>query len=220
VVEDHLEERGQVGTRYGRVEAGGASPGVGVDDREVDLVLGGVEVEEEFVGLVHHLGQAGVGAVDLVDDQHDGQAGLQRLAEHEAGLWAGSLGRVDEQDDPVDHVQRPFNLAAEVGVARRIDDVDLDPVADHGGVLGQDGDALLTLQVHGVHDPLGDLLVVAESTRLAEQGIDEGGLAVVDVRDDGHVPQVGTGAGARGVEGRGGGHDARLRPNRRPNAEV
>ena len=47
-----------------------AMPGarVGVDDREVELVLGGVEVDEEVVDLVQHLLDPGVRPVDLVDD--------------------------------------------------------------------------------------------------------------------------------------------------------
>ena len=57
----------------------------------------------------------------------------------------------------------------------------------HGGVLGQDGDAALALEVVVVHHPLGHLLVGAERAALPQQRVDERGLAVVDVRDDGDV---------------------------------
>src|SRR2546426_8810766 len=41
------------------------------------------------------------------------------------------------------HSQHALDLAAEIGMAGGVDDVDLDPpIADRGG-LGQDGDALL-----------------------------------------------------------------------------
>src|SRR5256885_4773400 len=59
-----------------------------------------------------------------------------------------------------------------------------------GGVLGQDGDALLPLQVHRVHDPFGHVLVGPEGTRLPQHGVDQGRLAVVDVSHDGHVAKV------------------------------
>ena len=55
------------------------------------------EVEEELVDLVDDLLRAGVGPVDLVHDEDDGQPGLERLAEHEAGLRERPLARVDEQ---------------------------------------------------------------------------------------------------------------------------
>ena len=58
------------------------------------------------------------------------------------------------------------------------------------GVLGHDGDAALALQVVGVHDALGDLLVVAEDVALPEHGVDQRGLAVVDVRDDRDVADI------------------------------
>jgi hypothetical protein len=54
------------------------------------------------------------------------------------------------------------------------------------GVLGQDGDAALALQLVRVHDPLRDLLVGAEGAAWRSMA-STGGLAVVDVGDDGDV---------------------------------
>src|SRR5262249_1006292 len=62
-------------------------------------------------------------------------------------------------------------------------------------VLGQDGDALLALQVVGVQDELAHHLVLAEDVGLLEQGIHQRGLAVVHVGDDGDVAQVGAAGG-------------------------
>ena len=58
------------------------------------------------------------------------------------------------------------------------------------GVLGEDGDAALALQLVRVHDALHVLLVGAEDAALPEHGVDQGGLPVVDVGDDGDVPEV------------------------------
>ena len=56
-------------------------------------------------------------------------------------------------------------------------------------MLREDRDAALALEVVRVHDALGDRLVVAEDARLPEHVVDEGGLAVVDVGDDGDVSE-------------------------------
>ena len=66
----------------------------------------------------------------------------------------------------------------------------LTPLYVAGAVLGQNGDAALTLDVAGVHDALGHHLVVAESTGLLEHLVDQSGLAVVDVRDDRDVAEI------------------------------
>ena len=182
----------------GTVERGPALAGDAVDDREVELVDVGVEVEEQLLDLVDHLGHPRVGAVDLVDHEDDRQLGLERLAQHEPGLGQRPLGRVDEQQHAVDHRQPALDLAAEVGVARCVDDVDLHVAVLDRRVLGEDGDALLALEVHRVHDALADVLVVTEGARLPEHLVDEGGLAVVDVGHDGHVAQVGAGLHWRG----------------------
>jgi len=77
-------------------------------------------------------------------------------------------------------------------VAGGVDDVDLDAAPAKARILGQDGDAALAFEVARVHDPLGDLLVVAESAALPQHEVHERGLAVVDVGDDGDVTDVRT----------------------------
>ena len=131
-LEDRPEQRLEVGgvgqaAVLRDLQRRAAGLGGGVDDREVERVLAVVLVEqvhEQLVGLVDDLGDAGVAAVDLVDDQDDGHVGVERLAQHEAGLGERALGGVDEQHDAVDHRQAALDLATEVGVAGGVDDVD------------------------------------------------------------------------------------------------
>ena len=66
----------------------------------------------------------------------------------------------------------------------------LTPAVADRGVLGQDRDALLALEVHRVHHALGDVLVGAEGARLPQHGVDQRRLAVVDVGHDGDVADV------------------------------
>ena len=113
---------------------------------------------------------------------------------------SGPSRGVHQQDDPVDHRQTTLDLAAEVGVAGGVDDVDRHRLAvGRGagvvdrGVLREDRDALLALEVAGVHRALVDVLVLAERAALPQHLVDQRGLAVVDVRDDGDVAQVGPG---------------------------
>ena len=115
------------------------------------------------------------------------QAKGQRLLGHEAGLRHRAFDGIDQQQHAIDHAQHALDLAAEVGVARRVDDVDVDAVVVDRGVLGQDGDAALLLQVVGIHHALGHVLVGGEGAGLAEQLVDQRGLAVVNVGDDGDV---------------------------------
>jgi hypothetical protein len=189
--QQRVEERDQRAAVVVEGALGDALARVGVDHWELELILVGVQVDEQVVHLVQHLSGARVLAVDLVDDHHRGEAGFQRLLEHEARLGQGALGRVDEQEDAVHQGEGALHLAAEVGVARGVDDVDLDPSVVHGGVLGHDRDALLPLEVDGVHDPLHHVLVGAEDAGLPEHGVHQGGLAVVDVGNDGDVADIG-----------------------------
>ncbi len=175
-----------------------AGPGVRVDDRKVDLRLVGIEVEEELVDLIDHLADPSIGPIDLVHHQDHRQIRLERLAEHEARLGEGPLGGVDEEQHPVDHRQPALDLPTEVRMPGRVDDVELGLPVPNGGVLGEDRDPLLPLEIHGVHDPLGDVLPGPKGAGLPEHGVDERRLAMVDVSDDRDVAEVGAaGHGAR-----------------------
>ncbi len=189
-LEDELAQGLEVAALHSGFERGPTRLGVRVDDRELDLVLVGAEIDEELVDLVEHLGDPRVGAVDLVHHEDDGQVRLERLAQDEPRLRERTLARVDEQQHAVDHRQGPFDLAAEVGVTGRVDDVERHVAVPHRGVLGEDRDALLALEVVRVHDALVDVLVRAEGAGLPEERVDERGLAVVDVGDDRHVAQI------------------------------
>jgi hypothetical protein len=79
-------------------------------------------------------------------------------------------------------------------VTRGVDDVDRHRLTAAGrtgvvdrGVLRQDRDALLALEVAGVHHPVDQRGALTEGAGGAQHGVDQRGLAVVDVRDDGDV---------------------------------
>ena len=58
-VDEQIEQRPQVGAWPCQVAGRRAQLGVGVDDREFDLVLVGAEVHEQLVDLVEDLGRRG-----------------------------------------------------------------------------------------------------------------------------------------------------------------
>jgi purine nucleoside phosphorylase len=95
--------------------------------------------------------------VDLVDHDDRVQAQRQRLARDEARLRHRAFDRIDQQQHAVDHRQHALDLAAEVGVSRRVDDVDARAAVLDCAVLGEDGDAALALDVVRVHHALGHL---------------------------------------------------------------
>ena len=205
--DERVEQWPKVCSRRVERAGGGARLGVRVEDRELDLVLVGPQVDEQLVDLVEDLRRTGIRAVDLVQRHHDGQVAGHRLLQHVTCLRERTFGRVDEKQHGVDHQQAPLDLAAEVGVPGRVDDVQPDAVVVDRRLLGEDRDPFLALEVHRVEDAVDDGLVRAERAGLAEHRVDQGGLAVVDVGDDRDVPEV----AARG----GGGSRRRGRHERR-----
>ena len=128
-----------------------------------------------------------VGTVDLVDHHDHAVTQLQGAAEHEARLGHSALGGVNQQNNAVDHLQNTLHLAAEVGMARGVHNVDFGVAILDGRVFGQDGDAALTLQLVGVHDALHRFLILTIYAALLEHLIDQRGLAVVNVGNNGYI---------------------------------
>ncbi len=69
-------------------------------------------------------------------------------------------------------------------MSRRVNDVNLDTPVGDGRVLGHYRDPFLPLEIHRIHHPLTNVLIVSEYSTLPKHGVDEGGLAVVDMRDN------------------------------------
>ena len=211
VVEDRLEQGLQIGARLLQLGRGGAGAARGIKERSVELLVGGLQIDEQPQHLVVHPERLGVGAVDLVDRDDRPEAQRQRLPGDEPGLRHRPLRRIHQDQHPVHHAQDALDLAAEIRVAGGVHDVDLGSLPAHRRVLGQDGDAPLPLQRVRVHHPLFHLLVGAERPRLPQHLIHQGGLAVVDVSDDGEVTDQ------RNVPDSSGGLE-RLRPGPRASA--
>ena len=161
-----------------------------VEDREIELFVGGVERGEQVEDFVEDLCGPGIRAIDLVDDDDGFEAHLQRFGDNELGLRQRAFGGVDQHQRTVDHIQNPFDLAAEIGMAGGIHDIDARVLPHHRGRLGQDRDAAFALEIIGIHRALDHALVLAERARLLQQPIDQRRLAVVDMRDNGDVSKI------------------------------
>ena len=61
--------------------------------------------------------------------------------------------------------------------------------------LGEDRDAALAFELVGVHDAVGDGFVVTKNAALLQKSVDQRRLAVVNVRDDRDVSNVGVTCG-------------------------
>ena len=141
----------------------------------------------KIVDFVQYFLRARIGPIDLVDHHDRLELGFERLGQHVPRLRQRPLGRIHQQHHAVHHLQRALHLAAKIGVARRVDNVDLAAFKIDGRVLGENGDAALPLQFVRVHHALGHLLVGAKCAGLAQHGVNKGGLTVVNVGDDGDI---------------------------------
>ena len=143
---------------------------VRVDDRELDLLLGRRRGRGTARTPRRRLrAMRASGRSTLLTTRITGRCASSALRKHEPRLRQRAFARVDEQQHAVDHREPALDLAAEVGVAGRVDDVERHVAVPHRGVLGEDRDALLALEVVRVHDALGDVLVGAERSRLPQQ---------------------------------------------------
>ena len=140
---------------------------VGVDDREIGLLVARAELDEEIEDFVDDFCRARVLAIDLVDDDDRAQVELERFAQHEARLRHDAFGRVDQQQHALHHLQHALDLAAEIGVAGRVDDVELDVAVPDRGVLGEDRDAALALERVRIHHARLDVLALRGKRRSA-----------------------------------------------------
>ena len=112
---------------------------------------------------------------------------FQGLLQHKTGLGHGAFRSIHQQQNAVDHLEDSLHLAAKVGVAGGVHDVDFHILVADGSVLGQNGNAPLPLQITGVHNPIHGGLVLPVDAALLQHFVDQGGLAVVNVGNNGNI---------------------------------
>src|SRR5207244_5939588 len=128
-----------------------------------------------------------VRAVDFVDDQNRRQPCFKGLTEHIASLRERAFAGIDQQHYSIDHLQRALDFAAKVAVAGSVDNIYLYAFVKDCGVLRQNSDATLALELVRVHYAFDEILIGSERTALSQHGVDQRSFAVVDMGDDGDI---------------------------------
>jgi hypothetical protein len=146
--------------------------------------------DEQVERFVDNVVRAGVGTINLVDDDNRAMPRLQCFAQHEPRLRHRTIDSIDQQQHAIDHIHHTFDFPAEVGVSWRIDDIDLDAAIGDGGILRHNCNAAFALQIIRVQHALSNLLIIAENATLTQQPIDQRGLAVVHVGNNRNVPNI------------------------------
>ena len=125
------------------------------------------------------LGEVDVVGVELVDDEHAGQAALAGLVEHAARVDLDAVGGGDDDDRGLDGVQRAQGLADEVGLAGRVEQVDVLALVLEVQDAGVDRELVFVLLVVEVGDAgaVVDAAAAVDGLGLEEQGVGQRGLA-------------------------------------------
>ena len=158
--------------------------------RAVELLIVCAKVHEKLQNLIDDLSRTSSGTVDLVDADDDGKAKSHCLGQNKTGLRHRAFKCIHYKDDAVHHLQNTLYLTAEIGVAGSVKDVDFDAVVVDSGILTGNGNASLTFDGAGVHDSVGNRLVLAEHAALTKQAVNQSCFAVVNVSNDGNVSNV------------------------------
>ena len=151
------------------------------------MVLRGAEREHQVEDLlVYGLGTA-VGFVDLV--YHDDGLLAQRegLLQYEPRLGHGALEGVNQKQHAVAHVEHALYLAAEIGVARGVYNIDFVVLVLHRHILREDRDTAFAFQIVVVEDQVAGVVVGTQQVSRHDHFIHERGLSVVYVCYDSYV---------------------------------
>ncbi len=81
--------------------------------------------------------------VYLVNHKDRRKIKLEGLFQNESCLGQRALRGIDEEQHAINHLERPFHLPAEIGMAWRIDNIDLDSLIYDRRILCHDGNAPL-----------------------------------------------------------------------------
>src|SRR5207248_2854034 len=116
VLDDCLKERRHVFIVFVQFAHGKTVLRAGINDREIELLIGCLELDEEIENLVQDFVRACVFSVDLVDDNNRFQFVLHRLAQNKTRLRLWPIMRIDDKQYAIHHFHDPLYFAAKIGV--------------------------------------------------------------------------------------------------------
>ena len=145
---------------------------------------------EQLEGFVERCCGSAIGAIDFIDHDDRANASLQRFFKYKSSLWHRAFCRIDQKQCTIRHTDDPLNLATEVGVTWRIDQVDFHAAILDCNVFGENRNPAFPFQVVRIEDALtakfGDSVLAA----LAQQAIDKRRFAMVNVGNDDDVSDI------------------------------
>jgi hypothetical protein len=122
-----------------------------------------------------------IAAIHLVDNQDGGKTQTKSLGQYVSSLWQRAFGSINKEHN-----------ATKVGVSRRINQVDEGFLERDSCSLRQNGDSALTFLGVRVHDAVNYLLVGSKGSSGAQEGVDQSGFTVVNVRHHGDIAKRGS----------------------------
>lgn len=126
-----------------------------INRRVLELIIRCIQIAEKVEDLRFDLIDSRRGPVNFIDDEDRLDTACECLLKDELRLRHGTFRRTDDEDNTVNHRHDAFDLATEVLMARRVNDVKLQVVIDDACVLRHDRDASFLLKVDVVHGSLG-----------------------------------------------------------------
>ena len=171
----------------------------------------GVERQRLF-DLIQEIEGVAALAVHLVDEGDDRNVAQPADLEQLSGPRLDALGGVDHHDRGIDRGQRAVGVFRKILVARRVQQVEHQPLEFEGHHRGDDGDAALALDLHPVGTgvaPLAlglDLAREIDGAAEQQQFFGQRGLAGVGMGDDGKGAPPRDLGGKRGAGRRFGGY--------------
>ena len=186
-LDNRAKKRRKVGSLHGEIECRDPLTGGGKDNRKIELFFVRAEFGEEVEGLIYHPVGTSICTVNFVDDDNGFVSERKGFGGDETGLWHGAITGVHKENHAVYHAENALDFATEVGVSRRIHDIDFITVKRDGGVFGDNRNPALFLKVIRVHDALGDFLAGMKHVPLLKQSVNQGSFSMVDVGDNSDI---------------------------------
>ncbi len=190
IVQNRFKEGGHVLSPGIHIQGSNPCFGRSEDERAVQLLFTGIQIDKQFQHFINNFPWPCLRAVDFIDAYDNGKLQFQSLAQNEFCLRHSAFKGVHDENNAVYHFQDALHLAAEIGMARSIDNIDFGIFINNGSVFGQNGNPPFPFDIVGVHNTFRNFLIFTENAALFQQFVHQCSLAVVNVGDNSNVSYV------------------------------
>ena len=158
--------------------------------RRIQLLIGGIQIHQQFKDLIDYIVNSLVRAVYFINNNNHSVPKLQCPAQDKSGLRHRTFRCIHQENNTIYHFEDTFHFPAEIGMTRGIHNIDFGVAVPDRRVFRHNGNPAFPFKVIGIHYTVNDFLILPVNPGLLQHFIYKRCFSVVYMGNNRYISKL------------------------------